>query len=93
MEKEAPLAQFAAATLRLRLRENREPQDVGVIGDIAGGVDGRGGAGCRQLQGTELSEKIEFGSPPWTRFELLLHKTGRGGTDESPSVLTLSPSW
>ena len=27
-----------------------------------------------------------YGSPPWTRFELSSHKTGRGGTNETPCV-------
>jgi hypothetical protein len=27
-----------------------------------------------------------YGSPLWTRFELSSHKTGRGGTNETPCV-------
>ena len=41
-----------------------------------------------RLAGSALSgmNTMQIGSPLWTRFELSSHKTGRGGTNETPCV-------
>ena len=60
MEKETPLAQFAATTLRLRLRENPDAARCWRYWGYCGRSGWTRGARCRQLLGTDLSEKMNL---------------------------------
>ncbi len=57
MEKETPLAQFAATTLRLRLRETRDAARCWRYWGYDGRKDWTHNGNCRQLLGTELSDR------------------------------------